>query len=309
MLELPNPPGAKPLRGEKRMNDRDGDILKLLSESMNELSKSEAKVARVILADPDAATRASIAELAEEAGVSGPSVNRFCKRFNAEGFPDFKLKLARSLAAGVRYASRNIALDDDVDAYTAKIFNSTIATLEMVRDSISYKLVDQLVDKMIQAKKIYFFGLAASSTVAKDAELKFFRFDLPVFAYEDVLMQRMAAASARTGDLFFFISYTGRTREVVEIAELAREAGATVVSITAPGSPLANACNLAVEVDLFEDTDEYLPMASRIVDLVVMDVLAAGVALKRGEEFVPHLKKIKDSLKATRYKSDTPTNP
>ena len=281
--------------------EREENLLNVLGASLPDLSNSERKVANVILADPERATRSSIAELADEAGVSGPSVNRFCKRFRAEGFPDFKLKLARCLAAGVRYASRNIEPDDQADAYTPKIFNSTISTLELVRDSISYKLVNELVDKMIQAKKIYFCGLGASSAVARDAELKFFRFNLPVFAYNDVLMQRMAAASGATGDLFFFISYTGRTREVVEIAKLARDTGATVVGITAPDSPLARACNLAIEIEVFEDTEEYLPMASRIVDMVILDVLAAGVALKRGVEFTPHLKKIKDSLKVTRF--------
>ena len=225
--------------------EQDKNLLDLLSHSLPHLSNSERKVAEVILADPEKTTRSSIAELADLAGVSGPTVNRFAKRLNAEGFPDFKLKLARCLATGVRYASRNIDPGDEADSYTPKIFNSTIRSLELVRDSISYKLVNQMVDKMIQAKKIYFFGLAASSVVAKDAEMKFFRFNLPIFAYGDVLMQRMAAATATTGDLFFFISYTGRTKDVVEIANMARESGATTVGITAPNSPLVKACNLA----------------------------------------------------------------
>ena len=49
------------------------------------LNKSEKKVASAILADPEAATGSSIANLAKKAGVSEPSVNRFCKRFGTVG--------------------------------------------------------------------------------------------------------------------------------------------------------------------------------------------------------------------------------
>ena len=134
----------------------------------------------VILADPDRATSSSIAALAKAAGVSEPSVNRFCKRFNAAGFPDFKLKLAKALVSGVRFVNRNVDPDDDVTSYTPKIFDSTINNLAMVRDRISHSTVNQVVDKLIQAKRIYFFGLGASGSVARDAENKFFRFNLPV---------------------------------------------------------------------------------------------------------------------------------
>jgi RpiR family carbohydrate utilization transcriptional regulator len=42
-------------------------------------------------------------------------------------------------------------------------------------------------------------------------------------------------------------------------------------------------------------------MTSRLVQLVILDVLAAGVTLRRGESFTPYLARIKDSLKDTRY--------
>ncbi len=172
-----------------------------------------------------------------------------------------------------------------------------------MRDKISFQLINQVVDKLIQARRIYFFGLGASSSVAKDAEHKFFRFNLPVSFHEDVLMQRMLASAGNTGDVFFIISYTGRTKELVEVAHEARENGATVIALTAKGSPLSKNCNIVIEVEAPEDTDEYMPMTSRIVHLVVMDILATGVTLRRGDEFLPHLKKIKDSLRPTRYKN------
>jgi RpiR family carbohydrate utilization transcriptional regulator len=113
-------------------------------------------------------------------------------------------------------------------------------------------------------------------------------------------MHRMLAAGGGVGDVFFFISHTGRTEILVETAERVRTTEAAVVSLTAEGSPLAAASHLSIGLSVSENTEEYLPMTSRIVQLVVLDVLATGMTLRRGESILPHLARIKDSLKSTR---------
>ncbi|MDQ1214621.1 DNA-binding MurR/RpiR family transcriptional regulator [Pantoea anthophila] len=73
------------------------NMLEKIEVQLASLSKAEQKVARQILAAPQAAMHASIATLAREACVSEPTVNRFCHRLGARGFPAFKLQLAQSL--------------------------------------------------------------------------------------------------------------------------------------------------------------------------------------------------------------------
>ena len=216
-------------------------------------------------------------------------------------YPELKLQLAQSLASGAAYVSRAVEADDDPAAYTQKIFASAIASLDSACQQLDPMQVSRAVDMMIQARQIHFFGLGASAPVALDAQHKFFRFNLAVSAHADVLMQRMLASVAHTGDLFVIISYTGRTRELVDVARLARENGASVLGLTAAGSPLANACSLSLHIPLPEDTDIYMPMTSRIIQLTVLDVLATGMTLRRGVDFQPHLRKIKESLNASRY--------
>ncbi|MBB3189561.1 MurR/RpiR family transcriptional regulator [Halomonas cerina] len=282
------------------------DLLDRIRHRLDELNRSERKVADVILANPGAATSMSIATLAQAASVSEPTVNRFCRSFNAKGYPDFKIKLAQSLAGGTPYVSQAVEPDDSAVAYTGKIFGATIAALDQASREVDPARIERMVDFLIQAKQIHFFGLGASGAVAQDAQHKFFRFNLPVTAYVDVLMQRMVASACHTGDVVVVLSYTGRTRELVDIARLARDNGAVVLGITAPGSPLAAECTETLEVSAPEDTDYYMPMTSRMVQLALIDVLATGVTLRRGEDFLPHLKKIKDSLKETRYPLEPP---
>jgi transcriptional regulator, RpiR family len=56
--------------------------------------------------------------------------------------------------------------------------------------------------------------------------------------------------------------------------------------------------NLAI--DVHEDTEIYTPLTSRIAHLVVIDVLAMGVAMARGPSLVNHLKSVKRSLRSLR---------
>lgn len=285
-------------------NSQPNNLLTAIRSRLESLNKSERKVAEVILRDPASATRYSIAALAHAASVSEPTVNRFCRNFSASGFPDFKIQLAQSIASGVPYVSQSVEPDDTVEAFSQKIAQGTIASLERARQSFDPQTIGKAIDYLIQAKQILFFGMGGSAPVALDAQHKFFRFNIPVTCYDDALMQRMVAAASGKGDTIVVISYTGRTREMVDIAKVARENGATVIGITAPNSPLSKVCTVALEVTGQEDTDVYMPMTSRIIHLTIVDILATGVTLKRGSDFQAHLKRIKDSLRATRFPSD-----
>ncbi|AWB67821.1 transcriptional regulator HexR [Saccharobesus litoralis] len=277
------------------------NILDKIQQIQSSFSKSERKVAQVILASPQTTIHSSIAALAKEADVSEPTVNRFCRRLETKGFPDFKLHLAQSIANGTPYVSRHVDVDDGPDAYCSKIFESTMAALDHARRSLDTIKVNKAVDILTQARHIAFFGAGSSSSVAHDAHYKFFRFNTPVSCYDDTLMQRITCVNAHEGDVIVIISHTGRTKSIVEIANIARANDATVIGITSEGTPLANACNLVLSLDITEDTDMYMPMASRIAQLTLIDILATGFTLRRGGKFMDNLKRVKEGLKDSRY--------
>ncbi|NVC30750.1 MurR/RpiR family transcriptional regulator [Serratia marcescens] len=277
------------------------NTLDKIQSHLERLSKSERKVAEVILASPQTAIHSSIATLARMADVSEPTVNRFCRRLDTKGFPDFKLHLAQSLANGTPYVNRNVEEDDSVDSYTSKIFESVMASLDTVKANLDIAAINRAVDLLTQAKKISFFGLGASAAVAHDAMNKFFRFNIPVVYFDDIVMQRMSCMNSSEGDVVVLISHTGRTKNLVEMAHLARGNDATVLAITSRDTPLAQAATLALLLDVPEDTDVYMPMVSRIAQLTLIDVLATGFTLRRGAKFRDNLKRVKEALKESRF--------
>ncbi|WP_017346511.1 MULTISPECIES: MurR/RpiR family transcriptional regulator [Pantoea] len=277
------------------------NILEKIQAQLDALSKSERKVAEQILAQPQESMHSSIATLAKAAQVSEPTVNRFCHRLGTRGFPDFKLQLAQSLAKRQNsWVSQDVEENDSVERYSLKIFDSALAGLHQVRQELNFNVVQQAVAHLSSAKKITFFGLGASAVVAHDAFNKFLRFNLPVIWSDDIVIQRMSCINSQPGDVIVLISHTGRTKNVIELARLARVTGSTVLAVTSPGTPLAAEATLALTLNVPEDTDVFLPMVSRLAQLTVIDVLATGFILARGSDFRENLKRVKEALKDSR---------
>lgn len=118
-------------------------------------------------------------------------------------------------------------------------------------------------------------------------------------------MQNMSAVTLKEGDVVVAISQTGRTKALVASVRLAREAGATVIGLCPSDSPLAEEVTLPLYIDVHEDTEIYTPMSSRIAHLVLVDVLAVGVAKTRGPKLAEQLKSVKKSLNSLRFPEDS----
>lgn len=277
------------------------NLLETIQNKYPDFSKSERKVADVILADPQLAIHRSIAQLAILADVSEPTVNRFSRRLGAKGYPDFKLLLAQSLVKGTPFVNRHVHQNDSIADYTSKIFDSTMAALNIARNEIDLNAVERAVKALTAAKQITFFGLGASAAVANDAHNKFLRFDTPVIFSDDILMQRMIALNAQPEHIVVFFSHTGRTKSLCEVAAIARHTNAVVIGITAANSPLAEECDIVLSSHVPEDTDVYMPMASRIAQLVIIDVLITGFTLNRGPAIQEKLQRIKAALRDSRF--------
>ena len=275
-------------------------LLTDLADPRSKRSKSAHKIAACVVADPESILSTTTATLAALAGVSEPTVNRFCTGLGYKGFPDFKLALAAELARKQPRITRDIDPDDSAGKVVAKIFESTQASLSNTQDHLDLAALQDVVAAMGSARSIALCGLGASASVALDAQHKLLRFPTPVMAHTDIINQRMVAVGLSPDDLLICISYTGRTTAMIELAELATERNCRVVGITAPDSPLARACSLVLGVESGEDTDVYTPMTSRIAQLVIVDIIATCLALEQGEAFGEHLQAIKHNLGRTR---------
>lgn len=281
------------------------NLLQHIAQSRVSLRKSELKVADHVLLDPAAVMHSSMADLAHVVGVSEPTIVRFCRAIGCLGFQDLKLKLAQSLAAGASFGQFAISENDSTSDISQKIFDTTLHTLMEVREHLDPAALEQAIAAMAKAERVEFYGFGASGAVATDAQHKFFRLLLSAAAYSDPHMQAMSAVTLKPTDVAICISQSGRSKDLLITANVVRESGATLITLCPSQTPLAELATINLAIDVQEDTEIYTPLTSRIAHLVVIDVLAMGVAMARGPSLVNHLKSVKRSLRSLRLSPKT----
>ncbi len=277
------------------------NVLERILVGLPTLRRSDRRVAEHILHDPRAALGATVADTARAAGVSEPTVMRFCAALGFDGFQDFKLRLAQSLALGMPATQSVLDSTDTPQALTDKVFDYTMNSLDRARRQIDHDAVARAIDLLAAARRIEFFGFGASWIVAADAQQKFPLFGVPCLVHLDDHQQFIAASMMGKGDVAVAISNTGQTTGLLEIAAAARLGGATVIALSGNrDGELARHCDLMLLIETLENTDVYTPTISRLAALTVIDVLAVGVAMKRGAAHQRRISRMKSRLTAMR---------
>ncbi|MBY0411568.1 MAG: SIS domain-containing protein [Burkholderiaceae bacterium] len=280
-------------------------MLDRIKASLSSLAPAEQRVGRLVLLDPRAFARLLVRELAERSHVSKPTVIRFCRSMGYDGLADFKLKLAGSVSEGVPFIHRSVDADDKTGDVLVKVIDNAVAAFLQYRNAASTAALERAADAIAAAwsagQRVEFYGVGNSGIVAQDAQHKFFRLGVTSLAYSDGHMQVMSATLLRPGDCAVVISNSGRTRDLMDAADIARKNGAITIVITASGSPLANSCQIHLAADHPEGYDRYSPMVSRLMHLLIIDVLATCVALRIGSSLQPTLQQMKENLRTKRY--------
>jgi len=275
-------------------------LLTRIQALLPELPPSERRVADLVLNHPVEVVSAPISRIAALAEVSQPTVIRFCRRLKSRGLPAFKLKLAGELGAGIPFVHERLAPGDGLGHLVSKVFDSALAGLALGRDALRPERLGQVVEVLDRASRIECYGLGNSAVTAQDAQMKLFRLGTPTMVCTDSQMQRVAAVLLPADAAVLMISNSGRTKNLLEVAALARRSGATVIALTRSGTPLAEAADLLLPADVQENPEVYAPMVARLVHLAIIDVLTVALALRKGPEAIKRMEVAKASLQSTR---------
>ena len=259
-------------------------ILGQIRRACSELSPAELRVAEHVLAQPRTVLNQPIADIAKAAQVSQPTVIRFCRSLGCEGLSDFKLRLASSLTGTLPISHVQVTNDDSSVELGAKVLGNTASAILGARSQLNREMIERSIELLVNARRVEFCTVGQYGAVAQDALFKFLRLGIPSGAYADPRMQLLAVSVLQPGDVALVISASGRTPELLDVAERARGRGAAVIAITASQSPLARRADTVLAVDHVEDPVTQVPMIGRILQLLTVDMLTVGVAMRRQPE-------------------------
>ena len=271
------------------VNSPSPDILASLHERLSAMPKSEARVAQAVLNDPTWAAHATSVKLAERAESSTATITRLSKSLGFSNFAGFKRALIKTVsvrdadmrAAGIASGMETggISESDSLDELAGKIAFHEARSIEHTAHGLDLDALDTVAQKIAEHRRLVLLGVGASGLVASDLVQKLQRIGVDCVYNPDTHMQLVNAAMARPDSVVLGLTFSGRTKEVVEGLRLAEANGAFPATITGnTSSPAADIAQLTLKIRAHEVELRAAALASRMAQFVIADIIFARVA-------------------------------
>lgn len=271
--------------------------IKVLYESMG---KSEKRIADWLFEHSGEIIPLSITELAEKSNSSEATIVRFAKRLGFSGYQELKISFAQE--SGKRLINDDISRDDSCADIFEKISNDIYCSLEMTKNAIDPKNLENAAKAILDANTISIFGLGNSAAVAMDAAHKFLRAGCRATAYYDNHMQAIAASHLGKNDVAIGISHSGSSKDIVDALAISKKNGAKTISITNFGkSPIIKQSEIVLCTRSKETEYSILGLNSRIAALVIIDAIYTYIICKNGECAENAARRAEKALQSKKY--------
>lgn len=211
-------------------------ILEAITEQYHSLTRSGRKLADYIFANTSGAQYLSISALAENSGVSEATITRFCKSLGLAGYNEFKLALAKTDQVtdlgDPLDSSQPITSEDSPHTIFLKTHAAIISSLNETLELLDESALDHAAEYLANADRVFCFGQGGSMVMAMEAWARFSTASSRFVHIADSHMQSMAISLATPKDIILFFSYSGSTRDMEDIMEIARSRSVPVILIT-----------------------------------------------------------------------------
>ncbi len=252
-----------------------------LNNGYYHFTATEKKVADYVLSNKTGAQYMSISELADECGVAEATITRFCRRLDLPGYSAFKLALAKAVAeeqGGSAVAPEDrmgeIIAQDSVTEMARKLCGTETAAITQSLSLLDPEAVTKATDLLWNAGRVLCIGHGRSMITAMEAAHLFSSVSTKFSVIQDIHMQFSTVSLLEPGDVLLFFCYSGSTRESVELMDLARAKGASVILITRFfRSPGATMSDVVLQCGSNEGPLQVGSVSASVAQLFVIDVL------------------------------------
>ena len=234
-------------------------------------------------------------QIADNCGTSEATITRFVKALGFSSFYDFKMIVANYTAKQnhnpydfiLGDISRNDSFEDIITKIKSEFTNIIDLTIKYL-DSLEIK---KAIDVISLAKTINFYATGNSFISSKHAYLRLYRIGKKCNVYVDPSEIAVSASLLSKEDVAIGVSYSGKSEPVTKAIQYAKEAGATTISITGPSSsPLTRTADIKICTVKSEIDDFQISSFSRLSQIVILDIIYAGVAVNHYDESTKAIK-------------------
>ena len=250
------------------------DMIQRLNLSGKKLSKSHRRIAEYIVEHYDKAVFMTAAKLGEMVAVSESTVVRFAVALGYEGYP----QLQRSLQELVRHrltVTQRFEMSADINQKNVlpTVLKTDMQNIRATIEEIDEKVFQQVVETIMNAKRLYILGLRSAAPLAQFAGyyLHYIFDDVRVVAAGSTDVFE-AISRVEEGDVLLGISFPRYSSRTIEAMSFARAHKAKVIGLTdgamSPLHDVADIC-LSVHTDMASFVDSMAAPMSVINALIV----------------------------------------
>ncbi|SFX49074.1 MurR/RpiR family transcriptional regulator [Olsenella sp. kh2p3] len=257
-------------------------VLLKIKAAMPSFSSKEREIAEYVIANPDDASLMTISEIASTLGLADSTVFKFTKKLGYQGYRDFRNDLLTDAYNPEISVHENVSRDDSAIDIAKKVFRSSVMSLEDTAKLFDADDLDKAVQLLLDARRVSFYGSGESNAVAYDAYQKFLRSPIEVQFAADYHVQLMQASLLGKEDCIFAITHTGLSEGIINIARIAKDAGAKVIAVASYPSKYLEQYADVILLSASEETGyRSESLSSRIAQLALIDSLYTTVMFRK----------------------------
>lgn len=246
---------------------------------------SEITVVEFIKKRPEVVPESKAQDLADAVGVARSTVIRTCQTLGYAGYAQLRVALARE------YVSRDDSAATPVagsHGFVQARMNEFGLAAKTIASALTDEQLDAVVASLVGARRIVCTANGFSTAVTMDFSMRLAAMGLAGEFVADYVAQQFTAAQLTAEDVCFVVSASGQNEATLRVAEIARNAGATVIALCSfPRSPLAAiAHSTLIAVPQRESFRNELEHTSRLAHVALAEALIALILRELGEEEV-----------------------
>ena len=244
------------------------NFMQILDSNKEKLTKSEKKLAGYIATHSEQVIYSTMKSLGKNAGTGDATIVRLCKKLGFSGFSQLKIALAQESMVPQKKEKES--------SYYGASADMLINSIRKTEQLISQKSLDKAVDLLLNAKRVYLFGVGHSGESAKDYEKTWLRIGLIAQAETDPHIQVQVSTLLNDKDVVVGLSLSGHTRDTYDSLELAKKAGAKIITISNDlNSPISQLGDARLQTAICEFMN-ICSVAGQVSQLYLCYVLARG---------------------------------
>lgn len=257
--------------------------MKKIQMNFHRLSKGQKMIAQYIMENYDKAAFMTAAKLGEKIGVSESTVVRFANVLDFEGYPHMQRELQEMIRTRLTTVQR-IEMSTDYSSEenaVKKVLKADIDNLRMTMESIDFKVFEEAVKAITEAKHIYIVAMRSSTTLA----------DFLAF-YLNLIRSNVYVTSRSVSDIFDIlfrvnkddlvvgIGFPRYSTKTIEALDYAKSQGAKVLAITdSLISPLVSYADFTLTAK--SNMESFVDSLVAPLSLLNALIIAVGIKEKR----------------------------